>query len=418
MPVLTYNDLKYKREENYIKNIEELFEVLKKENPEFSNLITESLTGFYSLLSAAIQIDDHPNVKLIKEAICKKYDTDVEMHVFLYESALPKALCTNRHYFTDGEEHSELIILVSQHFFNYLDFQQQISILSHELSHKLLGHTEIPARKILNSEFNFAKFRGLKMDLLKWSICAEISSDIFALHTTDYNPKIFSTSIIKFASGVNAIDSYDLISILENQYDQLAKNAVAAEISPHPILPLRIKIIKEVCSDQIISKMGKEVTIEEKNELVKNYNKKIDNLLLAVYPELFDNPKDNHPDLYLMMGAAVILADKVITDEEEAYFLNLNYEGVDTNSFIEKIRFRIENEGYDLLIESLISESIKYCKEHNLEMVDIIPLVRFLLLTSTLDNVNIEELRIINRFAEQFDISKEEIVLLLNQVLS
>lgn len=176
MPIITHHDLKYAREDLYFQRMLPAYQKLKEENMAFSGLIAQDIANFYHLLSTAIRIDRHPNVKIITQSIHDKYEIDNPIRVFQFQSVWPRSLASNRKYYEDGIEKSELIVLVSQHFFNGFDFQEQIAILGHELSHLLLGHLDIPARQILqqpNHEIEVdVEFR---MNLTKWSLCAEIS---------------------------------------------------------------------------------------------------------------------------------------------------------------------------------------------------------------------------------------------------
>jgi len=415
--VITYKDLRYKRDKIYHEKVLKSLEIVKSKQPAISAFLSESMSSFYKLLSAAIRIDNHPNVKMIIKTIAEKYDTDPQMHVFLYEANSPKAMCTNRRFLEGGKLKSELIVLVSQHFFNNLDFQQQISVLSHEYCHKLLGHTDIPAKRILDCNLDLSSQSELRLDLIKWMICAEISSDIFALHSTDYKPKVFSTSIIKYSSGVFALDTYDFIDILIKQYDDLADRLISQDLTPHPILPLRIKIIQEVCKDPIIGKIGQNIPKAEKLSLIDGFNKKIDDLIFGVYPEIFEEGRSKHSLLYLNLGAAVMLADHHITEEEEKHFLSLENETISPGKILKKIKEQVKEIDYNTIIKSLLNESLDYCKKHKLTVSEIIPLVRFMLLTAASDGVAASELKVIYRFAKNFKITKEEIIILMNQVL-
>lgn len=417
MAIITYQDLRYRRDKIYHSKVLRSLEKIKSKEPSINAFLTESISSFYKLLSAAIRIDNHPNVKMILKTIADKYQTDQNMHVFLYEANSPKAMCTNRSFVEKGKIKSELIVLVSQHFFNNLDFQQQISVLSHELCHKLLGHTDIPAKRILECNIDLSSQRELRLDLIKWMICAEISSDIFALHSSDYNPKIFSTSIIKYSSGVFALDTYDFIDILLQQYDDLADRLISQDLTPHPILPLRIKIIQETCNDPIISQIGKNISKEEKVALIDEFNNKIDNLIFGVYPEIFEEGRSKHSLLYLNLGAAVILADHKITPEEEKHFLSLEDGVIEPGKILKKIKTDIKNLDYQTVINSLLNESLEYCKEHSITVSEVIPIVRFMLLTAASDGIEKSELQLVYKFAKNFKISREEIVILLNQVL-
>lgn len=416
MPVITYHDLKYRREDRYYEKIMPLYSDLKKNHPGISGFLAKEIADFYKLLSAAIRIDSHPNIALIKRAISDIYEVETEMHVFLYESTSPKALCSIRTFFDKGKQKSELLVLVSQHFFNYLDFQEQIAVLSHELCHLILGHTHVPASQILHSEIDLGHYKDLRINLLKWSLCAEISSDIFALYSSDFNPKVFSTAIIKFASGVHALDSYDLISILLKQYDDLAGSVSHAELTPHPILPLRIKVIDEVCKSELVELIGKKINKKDYDRVLNNYNDAIDDIVMRVNPELFDERRRIDHQLYLMLGTAVILSDHKITEEEISLLSSLSAGEANPREYFAEIQERVGVLGFDRVVDDLLKESFTYCKTQNFKHSDIIAVIRFMLHVAAADSVEINELHTIYKFAKQYRVTKEEIILLLHQI--
>lgn len=416
MPQLTYKDLKYRREDKYFTVLQPLYKQACQEMPALSNFLVKDIADFYHLLSNAIRIDNHPNIEIIKQVIGQKYGHTIPIRVFLYESILPKAMCTQRKFYENQREKRELLILVSQHFFNYLDFQEQVAILSHELCHLILGHLTIPARHILQSTFDFGKARELRINLLKWSLCAEISSDIFALHASDFNPKVFSSAIIKFSSGVHALDSFDLISILLRQYDDLAERIHNSDLTPHPVLPLRIKVINEVCRSEMIQYIGKEVTKEKHQQLINDYNNLIDEIVFQINPELFDERRKEDHELYLYVAVAVILSDEKISEEELALIRSLNHRSKDSEVFVNEVREQVKKFGYEQVITENLKLAEHYCRRHQFTNAEVIPVVRFMLHVAATDNVELSELNTVYRFAQHFNISREEIVVLLNQI--
>lgn len=416
MPTLTYQDLKYKREDRYYNLIKPIYDELSEENPSFTNFLAKDIADFYHLLSTAIRIDNHPNIQIIKRAIKAKYEVDTTIRVFQYENVLPKAMCSLRKYYDNKEPKSDLLILVSQHYFNNLDFQEQIAIISHELCHLILGHIHIPANQLIHGSFDYGKkYRDLRLNLLKWSLCAEISSDIFALYSSDFNPKVFSSAIIKFASGVHALDSYDFISILLNQYHDLAESVSNADLTPHPILPLRIKVIDEVCKCELVKRMGEEVSDEEYQRLISEYNHLIDEIVFKVNPELFDERRREDHDLYLLVGTAVILSDNQITEEEISLISNLTSASHDINEYFIQIQNKVRSSSFEDVVDELLEQAVEYCETNNFTYSEIIPVVRFMLHVAASDNVALEELNTIYRFASNYDITKEEIIVLMHQ---
>jgi|GEM_PF-3507704 len=417
MVKVTYHHLKYEREERNLKVLKPLLKDLAKDNPSLQNFLHQDVAGFYHLLGNAILVDRHPNIDLIKNAILKKYDVDTQIRVFQYENYSAKAMCTNRTFFENGKKKTELIILVSQHFFNQLDFQEQISVLSHELCHFILGHIEIPGHHLLQSDIDFADHGQVKIFLMKWLLCAEISSDIFALYASNFNPKHFSSAVIKFNSGVNALNSYDMVDVLLDQYDDLTSQVRQAELTPHPILPLRIKVIDEICENsELISKMDTYVSKKELKRLTKDYNKQIDDIVIKVYPELFEDTRTRDETLYLLLGTAVVLTDHKITDEEERLLCELNKVKKNRKCHFDDLRAKCEKKGYEVVIKEKEEKALAYCRKRNYGQTEIVPVLRYMLRVASADKVQLAELRLIARFAANFDISREYIVILLHQL--
>jgi len=69
-------------------------------------------------------------------------------------------------------------------------------------------------------------------------------------------------------------------------------------------------------------------------------------------------------------------------------------------------------------MQYLLDESVRYCKQNQITTSEVIPVIRFMLLTAASDGVEVSELKVIYRFAKNFKITKEEIVILLNQVIN
>lgn len=416
MPKVTFKDLQYKRELEFKDIITKDLDRFKREYPDFNQEISRELSDFYYLLSNGIRLDDHPTVNLITKEIQNKYSVSFPIKIFLYENSVPKVMCTPRTYYEDSNEHTELIILVSQHFINYLEFQEQIAILAHEACHLILEHTEIPANYLLHRNVDFHEFRHLKVNLIKWSICAEISSDMFALYANNFNPKIFSSAIIKFISGIYALDSFDIIELLINQYDDLASNIHSTDLTPHPIIPLRIKIINEIQNHELIKKMNQEIEEDEYSALIDDYNSQIDAIVEKVYPELTNKVLEEENDLKLKLGVAVALADKKLTEEEVELLKELVNTHTHPSDFINQILYALDTKTYNELIDELISDCSKFCMENGYTKADLLPLIRFMLFVSVADQLELTELEVISKFANNFNISREEIVVLLHQM--
>jgi hypothetical protein len=341
---------------------------------------------------------------------------DIPIHVFQFQAAWPRSLASNRVYFENQVEKNELLLLLSQHFFNDFSFQEQIAIIGHELCHLMLGHLEIPARHILQRQADLDISVDFRINLIKWSLCAEISSDLFALRACEFKPRVLATTLIKAYSGIKALDSIDLVFMLIDQYDELANSVKTAELTVHPILPLRIKVLDETRHCEIFKKMGEDVSDQELAEMKLKLNSVIDNLVYKVNPELFDERIKEDHDLFLVAAVAVILSDGNVSEEALEVLTRLTFTWKEPESFIKEIQQRIASSSYQEVAKELVVEAVDYCTEKGLSSHDVVPVLKFMLQVAVSDGIKLEELKTIYSFASQFDISKEEIVLLLHQI--
>jgi len=416
MPVITYRDLKYTREDIYFERLKPAYDDLRKNNVAYSGLIAQDHANFYHLLSTALLLDNHPIVEAIKQTIYKQYELDTPIHLFQFQAAWPRSLASNRVFFENGVEKNELLILISQHFFNNFNFQEQISIVGHELCHLMLGHLEIPARHLLQSKPDIGVNVDFRINLLKWSLCAEISSDLLALQSCNFKPRVLASALIKAYTGIQGLDSIDLIFVLLDQYDELANSVKTADLSPHPILPLRIKILDATRHCDIFKRMGEEVSEQELEKMKSEFNLEIDNLVYKVNPELFDERMKEDHDLFLLASVAVILSDGNVSDEALEVLTRLTFATEDPQQYIKGIQRRIASSNYADVAKELVEEAVQYCTDKGMSNNDVVPVVKFMLQVAVSDGIKLEELKTIFTFASHYNISKEEIVILLHQI--
>ncbi len=413
-----FEDLRYSRETHYEQLIKPRLANLRALYPQIEERKWEREQNFFHLLSTSIRVDSHPMVRDIVDGVRRRYNMATPIRLFVYRTDNPTAMCTT-HILGGEDKKKELIILVSQHFFNLLDYQERLALIAHEACHYLLGHLEVPAAILLNQKFELKDAGDIKMLLLKWSLCAEVSSDIVAMYMNDMRPKVFSNSIIKFSSGISALDSYDLIELLINQYDEIARDEQSSQLSLHPILPLRIKIVQEVVKTNLASYIGQKVSLSEYHELKMAYERTIDECVAAVYPEVTGAALTVSREILLDMGLAVGLANYVLEDDEIRAIYSASGVQIDLEAYMKELKIPgapTESE-VDSLIDYLINKSIAKTKESQYERHDLMPVMRFLLTISASDEeVEIEELNVIYRYLKEFGFSKHDIVMTLEQM--
>jgi hypothetical protein len=411
MPTVKYKHFQYSRDKFYYDKISEPVHCILNDpnNIEIKSQAQIHENHFLRLLSDSIRIDEHYFIKNIIKQLNRHLNSKFAIKVFLFQSEVNKAYCTPR-YFNNGK--SELIVLVSQHFFNDLGEFEKLSVLSHELAHMVYNQTFVPTAVLLAKQ-NSNKIIQIKSDLLKWSICNEITADIFSLIASDFNDVIVCRSLLKFHTGLKDVHGDDLIKMAIKQYNDIVKkDNYFRELSSHPLMPLRIKIIDEMAHHDLFKYYGKNISKENLEKLQKDFNKKIDSLVEKIYPEIV-HEQTEIPDLELKMMLAVALSDNVLTQDEIDYILERGGDII----LSKKINLKnFLNSNYSInevqkIKEELIEEAVNDAFKLKLKEADIISIIKELLIIANLDKIELSELYTIHKFASKIiNISKEDIL--------
>jgi|TARA_B110000879_G_scaffold148679_1_gene192717 tellurite resistance protein len=417
MPLITYNDFQYCRETLYYDRIEPTFKKILKEHPELKKEFFLRQNQFYHLISNAVQVDEHYVVRNITRQVNRHLKTDFDVKIYVFQADKFQAHCTPRiDYSKRKSKKEELIILVSQHFFNSLGEYERVSVIAHELAHMVFGHVHIPVDILLKKNFDLDYIESFKRDLLKWALCREITADVFSLIAGDFNHAIVSRALIKFTTGLNDVFGDDMISMALNQYELIADAVYQEKVSTHPLMPLRIKLINSVIDTGLADNFGKEVGVRKKAQLLKEYNATIDEIVYKVYPEVIKEDYFHNNEVIFNMCVAVALADGEISTEElkaigEASKSSFNLEGM-----LRDIELQVESLGSKKMVNELIRKSIEATIEDGCTKNDLIPLIRDLLIIAASDGVDITELETILKFAKEFGYTREDIILTLSSL--
>ncbi len=417
MKRIGFQDLRYRREKDYFDEILPKVADLRERYPEINQKEIKRAKAFFDLLSSSIRVDTHLMIKSIITIVERELEPDIPLKIFVYDSSKPRAKCTSYSVATGKKIDEELIILVSQHFFNILDFQERVAIIGHEVAHYKFGHLQIPTGVLLRQDFDLEDIYDFKVNLLKWSICAEISADLKALYLGKLKPKILSNAMIKYSSSITHLDSFDLIELLLDQYEDIANDVQTSSLALHPILPLRIKIIQEITKTRLVKNMGKEVSNKNYKKYIKEFEECIDNIVLKVYPEVISTDILIDSDVVIDMGLAVALADGKIDPAEIKTIENMTGKKLDLPSHgLSKEPPHVEKD-LKSTIDKLINKSLKTCREQKYDRHDLSPLVRYLLVISSSDHhIDLSELRVIYNFAKEFGFSRYDISIILEQM--
>ena len=421
MPKVTYTSFRYHLEDKYFKEFNPYYKKLLNDRPELQIDININEKKFLHLLSNAIRIDKHYLVSNLLRQINRHVKTDIEIKIFLFQSEKFESYCTPRITHLGDEDHKELIVLVSQHFLNNLGEYERIPIIAHELAHGIFKHAHYPFKTVLKNKFNLPYNKELKIAMLKWSFCAEITADAFSLVASDFNPQIVCRSLIKHTTGLQDVHGDDLIKMAIAQYEDLASTVHQEEITTHPLMPLRIKIIDEICKSNLAKSFGKNIGESNYNKYIKEYNSIIDGLVDKIYPEIIDNEKAIDFELQLLMSIVVTLSDYKLHEIEIEQLRRLVAEQPDYAKQLNSIFSQVNNfnseEEFQSMVDELINRSVKRAKQLEYEKQDLIALIRYLIFFSAIDGkIHINELTSINKFSRKFNYKKSELILILSSL--
>ena len=413
--VIGIKDLRLSLETHFFNKISPLLKSLKKKYNFLSEYEHRKDIEFYSLISHAININGHNSIKKILERVKKNLNTNVEVSIYLHQSTVFNITCLPR----NKKDSNELLIFVSQHFFNNLIEDEQVAIIGHEVSHYLLGHLIFPTREIVAYPFELEEINSLKSDILSWSKACEITADIIGLVANDFNHQAYSTAIIKHFTGLNdnsnnRFNISPIVNLVFEQYDYMANDPFyTLETSTHPLMPLRAKIIDSVVESKLIKNFGVPLSEKEKEKYISEYNNLINGLIKSIYPEMFTR---NFDDLNVLpsMALAVALSDGKI-DSKEIRAINRMFPG-------SKLLERTKNDIFKNKISSpfkesvqeLIEQSIETGKKSKLTKHMLIPIIRSLLVVAASDDEIIsEELETIYSFAKAFNFTRHELIIII-----
>jgi len=175
--VIGIKDLRLSLETHFFNKIDPIIKSLRKKYDFLSEYEHRKDIEFYSLICHAININGHDTIKTIVERVNKNLNTDVAISIYLHQSTVFNITCLPR----NTKDSGELLIFVSQHFFNNLNEDEQVAIIGHEVSHHLLAHLDFPTREIVAYPFERKEINSLKSDLLAWSKACEITADVIGL---------------------------------------------------------------------------------------------------------------------------------------------------------------------------------------------------------------------------------------------
>jgi len=419
MKKIGYKDLQLGIE---IELIEKIEKAINKIFPNFKNATTsydnKEDKYFYDIVKYAVEIKNHYVVDSIEKRIESNLKLKkIDLKLFLYQNTTFNVSCFPRKIENDI---TQLQIFVSQHFFNNLNEDEQAGIIGHEIAHYLFDHLRFPSYDLINYSFDIGTIGELKSDLIYFKKISEITADIIGLVSNDFNYRAYSTALIKHTTGLNdsansTFSITPLIDLVLKQYEEYATNVFFYDLhSTHPLMPVRVKIINTIINSKLVKHFGQEVSDKDYVVYKKEYDEEINRIIKVVYPEIFPY-NDNINEILIPMSVAVMLADNKIDEKEILLIKNMIKKS--HREFKELSIFSLDRKNslsFKKIKEDLIKRSIEKATKKNFNKNLIIPILRALIIVAASDDdIEKSELKTIYSFAKEFNISKQDIILLI-----
>ena len=151
-------------------------------------------------------------------------------------------------------------------------------------------------------------------------------------------------------------------------------------------------------------------------EYKNQFNAAIDEQIRKIYPEIIPVQGDQAEKLLFDLCVVVAMADGKITDDEIAAIHKIISPNANEADSYRQIKGKLAAGSVESVIEQMTTDVANQMKELNYLKTDIIKIVRQLLLIAASDTyIGHSELEAIYTFAKQFDITKHQILFLVEQ---
>ena len=313
------------------------------------------------------------------------------------------AFCRNN--FENESNGDCAVVFVSQHFFNDLERDEQLSILGHELAHIALGHHDLPIRFLLESKESIvARDRHLLNAL---STVQELSCDLSGFIASGGSKTSCESALIKFSTGLTnecllSWGKQHLGDLLLEQYDAVASSLHANQLATHPLIPCRIKFLQEL--ERILQSKNLEDLFTVESE---NLNQLAIDILSPIYPEFSVNSDADVERETALLCFAVAMADGEL---QQAELQRLSQ--VLSDDSVNYLTSRVMDE--NLTSDALLARAISMSKEYELDIHCIKRIIQAATWVAASKTSSSLEEQVLFDFASKFGISKDGVIQILN----
>jgi Zn-dependent protease with chaperone function/tellurite resistance protein len=417
-----FRSLRFLRDEHFYSLIHPPLEAAKRDDLKLEEKLEHEEEKFFQFLSHAVDLQNVGGMPRVIARVNENLGNSLPFRVFLTEFPTATAMCIPRLSLREKTELDELIVVVSQHFVNDLDDAERASILGHELGHALLGHSMVPSRPIVDGNIELAEMPELRLLTLRWSVCAEVSCDLFGYVGSGRDARACQTALLKFTTGMNhatleRLNPGEVISQVLAQYDTLAGSVVKEVISTHPLTPLRIKLFGELEGLRLFQHFGQTKSHVEVESLRRELNETLNPMVRKIYPELYDEEDWDQGLILFYLAVATGLADGEMDRDEMRAMHKMIRSDLQTESFFDGLEAALKQREVVSVVEELTERAVTEAKEKGYTKEEATRVAKLMLVIAAADGrVDSKELRVVHQFGRHFGLTKREIVYLANQV--
>lgn len=407
---------KYNKEDDYflgnkkykISPLKERIYGLTDTGIDYKNELLAKKMSVYNLTRPALNVNHLPVIEKIINHINSYLDSDdkLEIDIYISRNAMPEAKATINKKVAGLPR--ELIIILTQHFMNELNYNEKLAVVAHEVAHFLYEHTNVPFRKLIKRFSGCQKIEDkiFVQNLKKWSICKEVSADLFSLQLTkDYEST--ALALIKFETGIMK-NSDAVLRDLENHFEQLKNNNQSEVLKEHPLTLVRVLILKRV--SEYFNENGWKAN-------TKKVQKIINDEMALIYPEIVFDKNIKNVEIAFKLGLLVGIADGEIDDKEVKFLKELCYSHpnfnteVISNDLTCKINENQDMSNFEKAWSHIYEEIPKINKEaKKITDLHVSSIIRNSLTLASADGkIDSNELKVIYLFAKEFGYSKGDI---------
>ncbi len=350
---------------------------------------TQSESRSHSPIGGYLEVGQLGSLPSIIDTIRENLGTDRAIRLYLAPAAQASARALPSH-------KSDIAILVSQHFFDDLSDTERAFIIGRECGRVLNAHYLVPAEDLLSGARNRLDPQTY-LDVWRWALCSEVSSDLYGFIASGGDTKSAQTGLVRTNTGV--LDEARIASLL----DFLGSADSGAS---QPLLGLRIDLLQKYASLDMLNSYGEPVSQEELERHQAEISDTIDAAIDARYGMCFEQPSTEQGTVLFYLGTAAAIARGKL-DEAQVVALNeCLCPHMDGSSFFQALQKAGASRKVSSMAGELIDRAIKEAQEKSYTSQQAMNALQLVLISASANAFpDTEEFDVLQPFAEAFDLA-------------